>query len=214
MILYRPTDGDVHGTRVKWRPRTCFVMAAMGKPIHPKVVSARKRVRSALTRAGYATTDASSETTGKDYLLKIWSLAVAAPVGIAIVHEGVAAETMANIYYELGWMHAYGRETVVIKIGDVRLPSDLVRTEYISFDDKAFASNLRKFISSLAERAEYYRLLADQLEKNPLLAIDYLRRSYLLSGDVSLRRHAKRIFDESGLSSRANDSVERNLVHF
>jgi hypothetical protein len=46
----------------------------------------------------------------------------------------------------------------------------------------------------------------------PLLAIDYVRRSHLLSGDAALERRVTQIFNESGLSSRANDSVERNLA--
>lgn len=211
MIFYRPTDGDVHGTRIDWRPRTCFVMASMGWPVPNLVVKARKRMLRILTRSGFNAVDASSRTTGKDYLLKIWSLAVSAPVGIAIVHDGIRQDTMANIYYELGWMQAYGRETVVVRIGDVKLPSDLVRTEYISFDG-AFTRNFTAFVASLAQRADYYLVLADQLEKDPLLAIDYLRRSYLLSGNVALKRRITKIFNESNLSGRAKDSVERNLA--
>lgn len=213
MIFYRPTDGDVHSAQIRWRPRTCFLMYAMGKGAAAEVTRARKRVVESLKRAKYSTIDALSETTGKDYLLKVWSQAVSAPVGIAIVHEGIRAETMANIFYELGWMQAYGRETVVIRIGDVKLPSDLVRSEYIPFD-RAFTTRFSAFVSSLDQRADYYLTLADQLEKNPLLAIDYLRRSYLLSGDSRLKARATKVFNESGLAERAKDSVERNLARF
>ncbi len=213
MIFYRPTDGDVHSAPVKWRARTCFLMAAMGKPISAEVRDTKKRVTEILRRAKFKIIDAASVTTGKDFLLKIWGLAVACPVGIAIVHEGISSETMANIFYELGWMHAYGRETVVIKIGNVKLPSDLVRTEYIEMDTR-LTRNLGDFLKSLQERARYYQTLADLLEANPLLAIDYLRRSYLLTGDVALKQRAKQIFDKSGLAGRARDSVERLMVTF
>ena len=120
---------------------------------------------------------------------------------------------MANIFYELGWMQAYGRETVVIKIGDLKLPSDLVRTEYINMDAR-FTHSLSDFLNSLRERAEYYKTLAGLLEANPLLAIDYLRRAYLLTGSVALKRRAIQIFDESGLDDRARDSVERLMITF
>ena len=213
MIFYRPTDGDVHGTRVPWKPRTCFLMAAMGGSPPKELLSARRRVAKALKRANIRQVDASSVTTGKDYLLKIWTLAVSCPVGIAIVHEGIRPETMANVFYELGWMQVYGRETVVVKIGDVRLPSDLVRTEHIPFDGR-FTAQLNAFIESLGERASHYLVMADQLERNPLLAIDYLRRAYLLTGDGAVRRRAKQVFRDSGLSERARDSVERLLVSF
>ena len=53
-----------------------------------------------------------------------------------------------------------------------------------------------------------------QLEANPLLAIDYLRRAYLLTGDEALRRRAKRVFTGAGLDARARDSVERHLAAF
>lgn len=163
--------------------------------------------------ANFRTVDAASVTTGKDYLLKIWALAVSCPVGIAIVHEGIRPDTMANVFYELGWLHAYGRETVVIKIGDVKLPSDLVRTEYISMDAH-FNRSLEGFLTSLNERAEYYQTLAELLEANPLLAIDYLRRAYLITGDVALRRRARRIFATSDLDGRARNSVERLMITF
>ena len=213
MIFYRPTDGDVESTPVNWRPRTCFLMAAMGRSIPAEVLSAKRRVSVALHRARFSIIDAASITTGKDYLLKIWKLAVSCPIGIAIVHEGIRPETMANIFYELGWMQAYGKETVVIKIGDVKLPSDLVRTEYINMDAH-FTQSLRDFLNSLRERAEYYKTLAGLLEANPLLAIDYLRRAYLLTGTVALRRRATRMFNESGLEDRARDSVERLMISF
>lgn len=213
MIFYRPTDGDVDSAPISWRPRTCFIMAAMGNTVPADVIRAKRRVAQVLRQASFRTIDAGSATTGKDYLLKIWALAVSCPVGIAIVHEGIRSETMANIYYELGWMHAYGRETVVIKIGDVKLPSDLVRTEYIDMDAH-FTRSLGAFLTSLRERAAYYQTLAGLLEANPLLAIDYLRRAYLLTGRVALRRRATQIFAASGLDDRARDSVERLMVTF
>lgn len=213
MIFYRPTDGDVHVAGVRWRPRTCFLMAAMSDPLPPEVVSAKRRIRSALRRANFEAIDAAGATTGKDYLLKIWFLAVSCPIGIAIVHEGIRPGTMANIFYELGWMQAYGRETVVVRVGDVKFPSDLVRTEYISLD-RNFNRRIKAFLRSLAERADYYVDLAGQLEKNPLLAIDYLRRSYLLSGDDALRSRARLVYNEAGLGNRARDSVERLMSTF
>lgn len=213
MIFYRPTDGDVESSPVNWRPRTCFLMAAMGGSVPGEVLSAKRKVAAALRRARFSIVDAASITTGKDYLLKIWKLAVSCPIGVAVVHEGIRPETMANIYYELGWMQAYGRETVVIKIDDVKLPSDLVRTEYINMDAR-FTQSFGDFLESLRERAEYYETLADLLEANPLLAIDYLRRAYLLTGAVRLRRRARQIFADSDLDERARDSVERLMITF
>ena len=150
---------------------------------------------------------------GRDFLLKIWSLAVAAPVGIAFVHDGISSKTLANVFYELGWMQAYGKETLVIRVGDAEIPSDFVRTEYVNYDGN-FERRTRAFFRQLEERADYYVTMADQLERNPLLAIDFLRRAYLLTGDGKLRTRAKRIFDDAGLGERAKNSVEQLLMSF
>lgn len=88
-----------------------------------------------------------------------------------------------------------------------------MRTESIQLDGQ-FSRRFADFIAELDKRADYYLTLAEQLEKNPLLAIDYLRRSFLLSGDAAIRTRARQIFDQAGLGGRAKDSVEQNLVRF
>jgi hypothetical protein len=213
MIFYRPIDGDVHTAELPWRPRTCFLMAAMGGQIPVEVQRARRKVTQTLTAAKFVSVDASSVTTGMDYLQKIWLLAVSCPLGIAIVHEGIRPETMANIYYELGWMQSYGRETLVIKIGDVTLPSDLVRSEYLAVD-RQFNKKLKSFLKSLAIRANYYKRMGRNLEKNPILAIDYFRRAYLLTGEMGLKRSASRVFASMHVDRLVQDTVKRLLLNF
>ena len=213
MILYRPTDGDVHTSPIQWRPRTCFVMAQLGPPIPPKLQDARSDFEQVLDRFDYKQIDADAVTTGQDFLLKIWGLTISVPVGIAFVHEGINSKTLANIFYELGMMQVYGKEILIIKVGDADIPSDFVRTEYVSYDGH-FDRRISTFFSRLEERAEYYLTLADQLERNPLLAIDYVRRAYLLSGDNALITEAQRIFNEAGLADRAKNSVEQLLLSF
>jgi hypothetical protein len=56
--------------------------------------------------------------------------------------------------------------------------------------------------------------IADQLDKNPLLAIDYVRRSYLISGNEQLRKKAKKLHKEAAVGNRARNSVEQLLVDF
>jgi hypothetical protein len=80
--------------------------------------------------------------------------------------------------------------------------------------DRGFTQSFRAFLGSLQDRADYYRTLARLLEANPLLAIDYLRRAYLLTGDIADKRLARRIFAGSGLEGRARNSVERLMVTF
>lgn len=213
MILYRPTDGDVHSAPIRWRPRTAFLMAQLGGTVPDVVREIRESIKAILEEHSYELVDADSVTTGKDFLLKIWQLVLSVPVGIAIVHEGIPQPTMANVFYELGWMQAYGKETIVIKVGNVAIPSDLVRTEYVPFDGD-FERRFQSFIGGLEENASYYAIVAEQLERNPLLAIDYLRRAYLLTGDKALRARSQEIFAASGLKGRAKNSVETLLSNF
>lgn len=110
-------------------------------------------------------------------------------------------------------MRAYGKETLVIRVGDVEIPSDFVRTEYVNFDD-SFHQTLSAFFQSLRKRAEYYVTFADQVERNPLLAIDYLRRAFLLTNRAALKTRARKIHREAGLEDRAKNSVDMHLMSF
>lgn len=213
MILYRPTDGDVQTTPGSIRPRSCFIMTQLGGAVPQVVLEIRSRVEGLMASAGFTCFDADSVTQGRDFLIKIWELAVSAPVGIAIIDGQMPGPTLANIFYEFGWMQALGKETVVVKTPGTRIPSDFVRTEYIPYDAH-FERRFRSFIAYLEERAAYFLLVADQLEENPLLAVDYYRRAYLLTGDRSLPARAVHILREAGLKNRAINSAEMLLSGF
>jgi hypothetical protein len=188
-------------------------MQQLREPILPAVLDARTTTERVLKQHAFSVVDAASRTTGRDFLLKVWELAVSCPVGIALVHEGIAADTLANIYYELGLMQAYGRETVVVRIGRPELPSDFVRTEYIDAGSH-LERQLASLLDDLRERAEYYEKMAEQLENNPLLSIDYFRRAFLLTNDKTHRERARAIFAEYDLGRRARSSVERMAISF
>jgi hypothetical protein len=188
-------------------------MTQLGDRIPEKVLNIRENVETVLTRKNIALIDADHTTTGKDFLLKIWELVLSVPIGIAIIYKGMPSRTLSNIFYELGWMHAFGKETIVVKEGNIKIPSDFVRTEYIPYDNK-FERRFGNFLASLEERLKYYEKMADQMEKDPLLSIDYLRRAFLLGGDQGLREKATKIFEGAGLDGRARNSVENLLVSF
>jgi hypothetical protein len=122
-------------------------------------------------------------------------------------------KTKANIYYELGIAQALGKETIIVKSTKCEIPSDFVRTEYIEFNE-GFTNNFSKYLSSLNEQAEHYELVAEQLDRNPILAIDYLKRAFLISGDERLRQKAHQILEDAGLEARAKNSVEQLAASF
>jgi len=213
MIFYRPTDGDPQTTRIQYRPRTCFLLTQLGYPVPDILAHIREEITSYLGQREISVIDANSVVTGRDFLLKIWNLILSVPLGIAIVHEGMKEQTLANIFYELGMMHAYGKETLVVKSDGFKISSDLVRTEYVTYDQN-FHTNIERYIDTFFEQAKYYRLVSRQVEKNPLLAIDYLKRAYLISGDTSMREEAIDIFNAASLKNRARNSVEMLLIDF
>ena len=213
MIVYRPTDGDAHTVPIATRCRTCFLMTQLGGSIPSELAAIRDRVETAFGTAGFAVIDANSVTTGRDFLHKIWEIIVSVPVGVAIIHDDVRPTTLANIFYEVGLMQALGKETLVVKAPGARVPSDFVRTEYVTADPD-LERRLGRFLDSLKEREEHYGFVGSLVENNPLLALDYFRRAYLLFGADVWRDQALALVAATDLSERATDSVEMILASF
>lgn len=122
-------------------------------------------------------------------------------------HESLKPSTLANIYYEIGVAQAMGKETVIVKSPGFKVASDLMRTEYIVFNDN-FDESFRKFLRDVEERAEHYEMMADQLERNPVLSLDYLRRAFLITGNNELCQSAKDLLKGANVEHRAKNSVE------
>jgi hypothetical protein len=182
-------------------------MTRLGKSVPAPVEDIRAAVSRLCHRVDYEVIDASSRVTGRDFLLKIWKLIASAPLSIGICHEDIPPSTQSNIYYELGIAQAMGKETLLIKSVGAAIPSDFTRTEYVEFNDD-FSVNFTAYLNSLPEQADHYELVADQLENNPILAIDYLKRAFLISGEERLRDKAQILVGEAGLDGRAKNSVE------
>lgn len=213
MILYSPINGDVYPVPVNYRPRTCFIMTQLGKHTPAEVIEIRQALGQCLCGRDIAGIDADSVVTGRDFLMKIWQMIIAVPLGIAIINKTMSPQTLSNIFYEIGWLQAYGKETLTIRTKGTKIPSNLVRTEYIEYDSN-FESKLNKFLNTFLDLPDHFDTMADQMENNPLLAIDYLRRAYLISGDDSYKQKALSIFNTSSIEGRAKNSVEMLLINF
>jgi len=188
-------------------------MTQLGEPVPEQVISIKCDLNNILKSQDIKLIDANSDVTGKDFLSKIWSMIVAVPLAVAVVHKDMPVSTLHNVFYEIGVAQALGKETIVIKAKDAEVPSDFVRTEYIEYDE-AFQMKMNKFLKSFFERAAYYEDMASLMEQNPLLAIDYLRRAYLITGHKECRKRAANILGSLTLEGRARDSVEMMLAEF
>ncbi len=182
-------------------------MTRLGKPVPPMVKEIRIALKACFRSVDYKVIDATTSITGRDFLLKIWRQIASTPISVGVLHEDIPQSTQANIFYELGVAQALGKETVIIKSPKSKAPSDFTRTEHIVFDDD-FSKKFQKYLDSIFEAASYYETVADQLDRNPILALDYLKRAYLINGKKRLKRKANDIAKTAGLEERAANSVE------
>jgi hypothetical protein len=213
VILYRLNGGQVYQEPVLYRPRTCFLMTQLGEPVPEEVVEIRRSLKTILDQHDIALIDADSEITGGDFLIKIWLMIAAVPLAVAVVHEDMKTSTLSNIFYEIGLAQVLGKESIVIKTEEATIPSDFVRTEYIKHDGN-FERRMDQYVNRFFRQGEWYELLADNLERNPLLSLDYLRRAFLISGKESLRDDVSEICQSLALHERAKNSVESLLAAF
>lgn len=206
-------DGDVIVNSIQNKPRHCFLMTMLGEPVPASVTKTRKIIESCCTKNRYNVFDATSFISGRDFLLKIWRMIDASPLAVGVIHEDMPAGTRENICYELGVAQALGKETLIVKSKEVKIMSDMIRTEHLE-SNKDFETNFSKFLEGLDEQAAHYEVTSDNLDKNPVLSLDYLRRAYLLTGNEALKDKAKNIITESGLENRAKNSVEHLVSSF
>jgi hypothetical protein len=196
MIIYSPITGEVLTSSIKFEPRSCFIMTQLGGKKTKELEEIRLAISNFLKSINYNEVDASSYITGRDFLEKIWKRILAVPVGIAILTSDMSLTTVANIFYELGLLDALGKESIVIKSENFKIPSDFVRTEYISYD-KEFKSNIKKFFENVYEREKHYSLMSELMKKDVVLSIDYLKRAYLISGHLKYKIEAEKLFNEN-----------------
>jgi len=213
MIIYSPVDGDAITSSIPSNPKKCFLMTRLGKPIPLDVILMDKAVKKCCRTVGFSVIDANARITGRDFLLKIWKLVASTPLSVGIVHEDIPPPTQANILYELGVAQALGKETVIIKSEKANLPSDFIRTEYLTFNGR-FEREFTRYLRGLSDQATHYETVADQLDRNPILAMDYLKRAYLITGDTRLKTKAKKILREAEVEARAKNSVEQLAAAF
>jgi hypothetical protein len=182
-------------------------MTQLGEPLPEKVVEIRNKLETQLKKHHIELIDAESYITGKDFLSKIWKIIFSVPCGIAIVCEKMPPSTISNIFYEIGILNSLGKETIVIKTKSYTVPSDFIRTEYLEYN-KNFDKKINKFLNTLFELAEHYDIMADSLELNPLLSIDYWRRAYLITGDEKYLDKAREMFKNNQFDTQSKHFIK------
>ena len=212
-MIYQPTDGEILDRLTKCRPKTCFLMTQLGEPMPANVREIRSKLVNLLRPHGIKLLNAKAEVTGRDILLKIWEMILSVPMGVAVVDKEMENTSLQNVYYEIGVMQAYGKETLVVRTPGTDVPSDFDRTEYVTYDND-FGTNVRKFIKRCKVQAEFYLVTAQNIETNPPLSFDYYRRAYLMLADESIKKQAKHLFEstQDDVQCYACQALERSWL--
>jgi len=71
MNFYNPNSGEVDTGPVAYRANTCFLLTQIGGALTNEVEHIQQAILSVLKSRNIKLTDATSEVTGKDFLLKI-----------------------------------------------------------------------------------------------------------------------------------------------
>lgn len=67
MIIYNPLHGDAFTSSIPSKPRRCFLMTRLGKPIPKTVQDIRNAITTACNDFDYQVINASSIVTGRDF---------------------------------------------------------------------------------------------------------------------------------------------------
>jgi len=212
MIIYSPNTGNPFEEGIKYQPRSCFILTQLGGTLPPQLKSIRKRLKKELRERDIKEIDAHSLVTGRDFLEKIWRQILSVPMGIAILCKDMQSTTVANVFYEIGLLDSLGKETLVIRTKDYDIPSDFIRTEYITYG-RGWASKLNQFFNNVFEQEKHYLTMSELTDNDPILSIDFLRRAYLISARREYINKAKDVFEKNRTSiNRYNSFQIRNFL--
>ena len=71
MLIYSPLDGEVLTTKIRSRPRCCFLMTQLGNPVPEGVEAIRRSVSDSCADGGYEV-KASVERPGRCLTARVW----------------------------------------------------------------------------------------------------------------------------------------------
>ncbi|MDY0198538.1 MAG: hypothetical protein RBR68_12060 [Tenuifilaceae bacterium] len=186
-------------------------MTQLGLPLPEKLLKIRGDLCEELKKRKISELDANSSIKGRDFLSKIWRQVLGVPMGIAIITEEMKVSTISNIFYEVGVLNAFGKETIVIKSKEFSIPSDFIRTEYIEYDEN-FKEKINKFLDEIDELADHYDLMGEELEANPVLTIDYFKRAYLINGNPTYFKKVKDLSDKENFDIQTRYGIKNFLA--
>ena len=183
-IIFSPvTQGVLEGPFVP-RPRDSFVMIHSAEQVAEEDIRLERIVGEELRRKDFKSVRATDVGGTGDYLEKIIQLIRGCGFGVAIFSEYTPAPTLANIFFEVGLCHVFGKPVLLAKTDTVSTPSDFVRTEWVSLrvgKEGRFRQDVRRSLNSIEDAGRFFVKTGEvALKANDYeLAFERYRQGYM-----------------------------------
>ncbi len=190
-LIFSPLDEDVLSASPKALfPKSAFIMRQLGKPSELDL-AIYQEVSDILKMRGIDAMDASSSTGAKDYLERIVGLIRSTGFTVAIFSHETRSTAMSNICLELGFAAMCGKPIMIVKSSAAEAPSDIKRTDWISYDQAdivRFRDEVGRALDGLDELAAYYRdtllpVVLDARSPDCAIALERINKAFLLSAE-------------------------------
>lgn len=208
-MIFSPLDEEALDGPYKPLPRGAFLMLHLGQGRSLVEAEMEGAVTQVLKGKRFKPYNAASERGQKDFLAKIIQMIRGCGFGVAIFTEFTPAPTLANIFFEVALCNLLGKPVVLVKSNGAKAPSDLVRTEWVTYKDadKAkFKVEFSESVRSILGLADFYNglgdLAMDAEEVDLELAFERYRQSFLINGSKIVKTKI------SNLISRAREDKD------
>ncbi|MCJ7425679.1 MAG: hypothetical protein MUO17_00800 [Dehalococcoidales bacterium] len=155
------------------------------------------RVSSAVKRKGLSPLDGNDVIGLGDTLCNICSTMQGCAMGIGFFHPEVPADTLSNIFWEMGLLQGLGRPVLIVTNKKESLPSDFSRDFCIFYgSNPQYIRAFSDLVQSIKERENYYiGSLADEALRNADYekTIKYYQEAFLINGNRRILTKMRRL---------------------
>jgi hypothetical protein len=198
-MIICPLTLDECSKPIVLRPGTVFLMTPSKAKRSDELKKVISRISSELRRQGFMPLDGCSLVDLGDTTCKICSTMQGCAMGIGFFHPDIPADTLSNIFWEMGINQGWGRPVLLVANKKEDLPSDFARGFCIFFENNLrYVAKLKELITTFKQREQYY---ADKLAADAILRADYEKAfryyqdAFLISGNRSIITKIRKLKD-------------------
>ncbi len=185
-MIVCPLTLDECSKHIDLRPGNVFLMTPSKSKRSTELKRVISRISSELRRQELTPLDGCSLVDLGDTLCKICSTMQGCAMGIGFYHPDLSADTLSNIFWEMGINQGWGRPVLLIANKKEDLPSDFTRDFCIFFENnRQYIRKFKDLIVSFKQREQYLNTLADEaiLRADYEKAFKYYQDAFLIGGN-------------------------------